>query len=161
MNIFDCAIKMEEEARMYYEKLAAAAKVPELKNLFTMLAAAEQEHHDALVRMKESLDPAKAEFKALQEAACVFQPLLSKRDFMAELKRDPDAFKHAVGREEENVRFYDELASQAKDEGTRKILLMIADEKRRHLSIVENIYAFVESPKNYLAWGEFSNLKDY
>ena len=49
MNIFDCAIKMEEEAKLYYEKLAAATNVPELKNLFTMLAAAEQEHHEALV----------------------------------------------------------------------------------------------------------------
>ncbi|WP_243688852.1 hypothetical protein [Geotalea toluenoxydans] len=40
MNIFDCAIKMEEEARINYEKLAAATPVSELKNLFTMLAAA-------------------------------------------------------------------------------------------------------------------------
>ena len=161
MDIFDCAIKMEEDARGYYEKLAAKATVSELKNLFSLLAAAEQEHHAALVRMKESVDPGKAEFKALKEAACVFQPLLAKRDLMDELKEDPDAFKHAVGREEVNVRFYDELARQAKDDASRKILLMIADEKRRHLSIVENIYAFVESPKNYLAWGEFSNLKDY
>ena len=49
MDIFKCAIKMEEEARSYYEKLAAAAVVPELKNLFTLLSESEQEHHDALV----------------------------------------------------------------------------------------------------------------
>ena len=30
-----------------------------------------------------------------------------------------------------------------------------------NLSIVENIYSFVESPKSFLAWGEFSNLKEY
>jgi rubrerythrin len=152
---------MEEEARTYYEKLATATTVPELKNLFSMLAAAEQEHHDALVEMKGSADPQKAEFKALQEAACLFKPLLAKRDLMAELKEDPDAYKHVVKEEEEGARFYEELAAQAKDEGARKVLLMIAAEERKHLSIVENIYSFVESPKTYLAWGEFSNLDEY
>lgn len=161
MNIFDCAIKMEEEARKYYEKLAEATAVPELKNLFTMLAAAEQEHHDALVGIKGSVDSQKAEFKALKEAACLFKPLLAKRDLMAELKEDPDAYKQVIKEEEEGVKFYEDLAAQAKDEGVRKILLMIADEERKHLSIVENIYSFVESPKNFLAWGEFSNLKEY
>ena len=161
MNIFDCAIKMEEEARMYYEELAAAATVPELKNLFTMLAAPEQEHHDALVEMKGKIDPNKSRFKALQEAACLFKPLLAKRDLMAEMKEDPNAYQHVVKAEENGVKFYEELAAQAKDEGTREILLMIADEERKHLSIVENIYSFVESPKTFLAWGEFSNLKEY
>lgn len=161
MNIFDCAIKMEEEARMYYEKLAATTTVPELKSLFIMLAAAEQEHHDALEEMKGSIAPQKAQFKALEEAACLFKPLLAKRDLMAELKEDPDAYQHVVKEEEKGIRFYEELAVQAKDEGAREILLMIAKEERKHLNIVENIYSFVESPKTFLAWGEFSDLKEY
>ncbi|GAM11149.1 putative trifunctional 2-polyprenylphenol hydroxylase/glutamate synthase subunit beta/ferritin domain-containing protein [Geobacter sp. OR-1] len=161
MNIFDCAIKMEEEARVFYAKLAETATVPELKNLFTLLSDAEQEHHDALVSIKKSAKSQKAQFKALQEAACLFKPLLSKRDLMAQLQEDPDAYQLVVKEEEKGVKFYEELAGQAKDEGTREILLKIADEERKHLSIVENIYSFVESPKNFLAWGEFSNLKEY
>jgi rubrerythrin len=161
MNIFDCAIKMEEEARAFYAKLAETATVPELKNLFTLLADAEQEHHEALVSIKKSIKPLKAQFKALQEAACLFKPLLSQRDLMANLQEDPDAYQLVVKEEEKGVKFYEELAEQAKDEGTREILLKIADEERKHLSIVENIYSFVESPKSFLAWGEFSNLKEY
>lgn len=161
MNIFDCAIKMEEEARIYYEKLAAAATVAELKNLFAMLAAAEQEHHDALVEMKDGISSQKAGFKALSEATCLFKPLLAKRDLMAELKSDPDAYQHVVKEEERTIRFYEDLAAQAKDEGAREILLKIVAEERKHMNIVENIYSFVEEPKNYLAWGEFSNLKEY
>jgi len=161
MNVFDCAIKMEVEARKYYEKLAANTDVPELKNLFTLLAAAEQEHHDALLGMKESADPQKTKFKALQEAACLFKPLLAKRELMADRAGFPDAYRQVVKEEEEGVGFYEELAAKATDEGIRKVLLMIADEERKHLSIVENIYSFVESPKNFLAWGEFSNLKEF
>jgi rubrerythrin len=161
MNIFDCAIKMEEEARVYYEKLATATVVPELKNLFTMLAAAEQEHYDSLVKMKSGTDPPMAQFKALQEAACLFKPLLAKRDLMEELKQDPDGYKHVVKEEEDGARFYEELAAQATEEGARQMLLKIAAEERKHLSIIENIYSFVESPKTYLAWGEFSNLEEF
>jgi rubrerythrin len=161
MNVFDCAIKMEEETRKYYEELVTLTDVPELKNLFSIMAAAEQEHHDALVRMKESIDPKQSLFMALQEVACLFGPLLAKRELMAELKEDPDAYRHIVKKEEEGIRFYEELAAQAKEEGSREIFLMIANEERKHLSIVENIYSFVESPKNFLAWGEFSNLKEY
>jgi len=161
MNAFDCAIKMEEEARTFYEKLAASTTVPELKNLFTLLADSEQEHHDALVKMKGSIKPQKARFTALQDAACIFKPLLTKRELIAELKEAPDAYRLVVQEEEKGVRFYEDLAAQEKDKGTREILLMIAEEERRHLNIVENIYSFVESPKNYLAWGEFSNLTKY
>jgi len=161
MNVFDCAIKMEQEAKAYYQQLAEAAASDELKNLFTMLAQAEQEHHDALVQMKADMDPQKSRFQALEEAACLFKPLLAKRELMAELKQAPDAYRLVVKQEQQGIGFYEELAAQATDQGSREILLRIAEEERKHLSIVENIYAFVESPKNFLAWGEFSNLKEY
>ena len=161
MNIFDCAIKMEEEAGLYYEALASSAANQELKNLFTMLAQAEQEHHDALIQMKESIDPKKPQFTALDGASCLFKPLLAKRELMAQMKGDPDACQMVVAQEEQGVKLYEELAAQTKDEGDRQVLLKIADEERKHLSIVENIYAFVESPKTFLADGEFSNLKEY
>lgn len=161
MNIFDCAIKMEEEARIYYEQLAAASTVAELKNLFSILASAEQEHHDALLSMKNNPQLQRAGFSALNEAACAFKPLLAKRDLVAELADDPDSYRHVVTEEEDEIRFYEELATRADDEATRAALLSLAAEERKHLEIVENIYAFVEAPKTYLAWGEFSNLKEY
>jgi rubrerythrin len=161
MNIFDCALKMENEARIYYEKLALATDLPELKNLFTLLAAAEQEHYEALVQIRGSHDPKKTEFKSLQEVACLITPLLAKRDLMAELKEDPDAYRHVIKEEEAGIKFYEDLAAKETNEGFSRILRQIADEERKHLSIVENIYSFVESPKNFLAWGEFSGLKEY
>jgi rubrerythrin len=161
MNVFDCAIKMEEEAKLYYEALATSAADPELKNLFTMLAQAELEHREALVQMQGSIDPQKTQFTALDQAACLFKPLLAKREQLAQLKETPDAYQLVVAQEQKGVELYQELAAQTKDEGARQILLKIAEEERRHLSIVENIYSFVESPKTFLAWGEFSNLKDY
>lgn len=161
MNVFDCAIKMEEEARARYLRLAEAAATPEMEYLFTVLAQAEQEHRDALVKLKAGVVSPKARFKALQEVTCLFQPLLARRELMAELKKAPDAYQMVVSQELKGIEFYLELAAKAKDEASRELLLRIADEERRHLSIVENIYSFVESPRNFLVSGEFSNLKEY
>lgn len=161
MNVFDCAIKMEEEARMYYETLASAAATKELKNLFTTLAHAEKEHHDALVEMKEGTNTGKFPFRSMQDAVCLFKPLLAKRTLIAELKKSPDAYQLVVAQEQKGIDFYAALALKTDDEGHRQILNEIAEEERRHLNIVENIYSFVESPKSFLAWGEFSNLKEY
>jgi rubrerythrin len=161
MNIFDCAVSMEDDASAYYRKLSEEVKVPEIKNLLSLLAAAEEEHRDVLLKIKENFNMQEREFAVLEGAACAFRPLLGKRDIIEELKDDPDAYRQLVRREEEDVRFYEELAAKAENEEARKLLLKIADEEKRHLSIVENIYAFVESPKSYLASGEFSNLGEY
>jgi rubrerythrin len=151
---------MEEEARRFYEKLATEAIAPELKNLFTILAESEQEHHDALVKMQEKIDSLDVQFKELQLTKCIFKPLLENNGLIKELAGESDAYLNILKEEEKGIRFYEDLAAQSKDENTRKVLHMIADEERKHLSIVKNIYFFVESPKNFLASAEFSNLKE-
>jgi rubrerythrin len=100
-------------------------------------------------------------FKDLQGAACHFKPLLAKKDLKVKPLEESAAYLKIVKEEEDGIQFYVDLAAQTKDENARKVLLMIAKEERKHLSIVKNIYSFVESPKNFLASAEFSNLKEY
>lgn len=161
MNIFDCAIKREEEAHTYYRQLAANAALPELKHLFKMLAESEQEHHDALLALKEGNEYMIAGFNDLQGVACHFKPLLENNDFTDEPLEESDEYLKIVQEEENGIQFYVDLAAQTENENVRKVMLMIAEEEHKHLSIVKNIYSFVESPKNFLASAEFSNLKEY
>jgi len=58
--------------------------------------------------MKENIDSLKATFKDLQEAACLFKPLMAKRDIAAEQMEQSDAYQHIVTEEEKDVRFYEE-----------------------------------------------------
>jgi len=160
MNVFDCAIKIEEETKTYYEGLEAEACEPEMKNLFSLLAASEDEHRESLIRLKESMSKDRAMLDDLEVTACSFSPLLTQRELLEETEKDPDLYLFSVRKEEQEIRFYEELAGRAVNEPTREGLLMLAEQERRHLETVEHIYAFVEEPKNYLAWGEFSNLKE-
>lgn len=158
MNVFDCAIKIEEETREYYEGLKEEAVEPEMKTLFSMLAASEEEHGKRLLRLKERMDGAAV--AGLNHSACTFRPLLSQRELLEESARDPNLYRFAVGNEEREIRFYEELAAAAPDRRARRSLKMLAAAERRHLENIENIYSFVETPRTYLEWSEFSNLRE-
>lgn len=161
MNIIECAMKKEQEAKIWYEQLAADVTTPELKVLFTILAASEDEHHRALAGLMADNDVSAVAFTALDGAACAFRPLLDQMGVVETLKHDSDGYRRIIAEEEETIKQYEELAAQAGDEEIRKLLGALVAEEKRHLNIVENIFEFVESPRTYLAWGEFSNLKEY
>jgi rubrerythrin len=159
MNVFDFAIKMEEDGKAFYEKLAADTNVSELKTIFSLLAAAEEEHCKAIEAMKQDCSPGNAESKVLEKAMNVFQGLMERKLDM--LKGDPDGYRHAIKLAMAGVKLYEKMATKETNPATSRILMMLADDERKHLEILENIYDFVEAPKDFLAWGEFSNLKEF
>ena len=160
MNVFDFAIRMEEDGQRFYEHLATEANQAELKSIFAMLAAAEHEHQQALERMKQSIPPAKAESKVLERVRNVFEPLLENRQALAMLTGDPDGYRHAIRFAMAGIALYEQMARKEQNPASSALLKMLAEEERQHLTIMENIYDFVQAPKDYLAWGEFSNLKE-
>jgi rubrerythrin len=161
MNVFDFALKMEEDGKAFYEKLAAETRVPELKSIFSLLAAAEEEHRGTIEAMKKAIPPGNADSKVLEKAKNVFQGLLEKKNILEMLKSDPDGYRNVINIAMAGIKLYEEMAKKETHPAAAKILLMLADEERKHLEIMENIYDFVESPKDFLAWGEFSNLKEF
>lgn len=160
MNVFDCAIKIEEEAQQYYKRLETQSTSPDKRHLFAMLAASEEEHKNNLMQLKKKMGNDVAQMDSLEYSACRFRPILTERELMEEELRDPDFYKFAVWEEEQEIQFFEDLARKTKNERVRRALHMLADEERRHLNMVENIYEFMETPRTYLAWGEFSNLRD-
>jgi rubrerythrin len=161
MNVFDFAMRMEEENREHYEKLALAAGTKELKTIFTLLADSEREHHEHLTILKAGTDPVLAQSVALERVKDRIHELVSDlapSDFM---RSDDDGYRHAIKQEELSIGLYERLAAQEPNGTAAGLLRRIAEEERHHLETMENIYDFVESPHTYLAWGEFSNLREY
>lgn len=159
MNIIECTIKIRKEAQANYANLSMAVADKDLKRLFSMLAAAEDEHIDKLQGINEELRVSAAVDTKLSESACVYHPQMNARNLGKELSHDPDAYIHVVREEEETIEFFDRLAAEADREVTRKICLAAAEKEREHLQVIENIYSFVEEPRTFLAWGEFGNLR--
>jgi hypothetical protein len=89
-----------------------------------------------------------------------FQDLVDAMDPASALVGDPDGYRHALKAEERSIKLYEEMAGKEPSAAASDLLRQLAEEERRHLSIMKNIFEFVEAPKSYLAWGEFSNLRD-
>lgn len=160
MNILECTIKMKKETRDHYGRLAEAVADGELKRLFSLLAAAEDEHIDKLVALQDEMNTYNVEdVSRLEESVCVYSPHIDPRHLAEALRNDPDAYRHVVEEEEETIEFFDKLGDQAGSEELKRICRLQADKEREHLTMLENIYFFVEEPRTYLEWGEFSNLK--
>jgi len=160
MNIFDFAIQREEDGIIFYEKLAAETSIPELKTIFTLIAEEERLHCELFQAMKNGEDPVKAGSSVLKKAKSVFRKMLERKDIHDILKGDQDGYKHSIKAEEDCIKFYEDIANKEKKDYVVKLLRIIAEEEKDHLSILENIYEFVEAPRTFLAWGEFSNLKE-
>lgn len=161
MNILECTIKMKQETRAHYERLSEAVPEKELKRLFSLLASAEDEHIEKLRALGDTLNTSDTSaFSSVDESVCVFSPHIDPRHLAEALSNDPDAYRHVVQEEEETIEFFDQLKSQADSEQMKKVCQALADKEREHLTMLENIYFFVEEPRTYLEWGEFSNLKE-
>lgn len=159
MNIFDCSIKMKKERRNHYEQLANVTNNEELKRLAMLLVAADDELIAHLEKLKDSADGKAMNETALVKSVCVFTPNFDPQHPEESLKRDSDAYRHVIKEIEDAIEFYDQLEAQAKSGQMKTAFRTLAEKEREHLTVVGNIYSFVEDPRTFLEWGEFSNLK--
>jgi rubrerythrin len=160
MNIFEFAMKMELDGKSYYEKLAAETPVVGLKTIFVNLAADEQKHFDTIQAIKSGAFGTMADSTVLEEAKNLFADLMGDKNIVGSLKRSLDGYEHARRIEADSVRFYEDSAGKESNPDTAGILLRIAGEEKKHYNIMDNLYDFTLAPQNFLAWGEFSNLKE-
>lgn len=161
MNVFDFAMEMEMDGKAHYEKLAAGTPVAGLRTVFSMLAADEQRHFDSIRAMKGGIYEAIADSAVLVEAKNVFQGLMNEKTLLGGLRKDLDGYLYAMKIEADSVKLYEDMAKKENAAEIVELLLMIANEEKKHYNIMENLYDFVLAPQNYLAWGEFSNLKEF
>lgn len=161
MNVFDFAMRLEEESRASYEKLAEDADTMELKSIFTLLAASEREHHEHLTILKTATAPELAESVTLDQAGNFVHELVGTIAANDLLRNDDDGYRHALKQEEISIKLYEKLADRESNGAAATLLRTMAAEERHHKEMIENIYDFVESPRTYLEWGEFSNLREY
>jgi len=161
MNVFDMAMKKELDVKAYYEKLAEESPLPGVKRIFTLLAGDEQKHFDIIQAMKSGAGPEQlADSTALEAAREILGTLNSDAGAVAKLKNCLEGYRHALKVEADSVRFYEGILEKETDTRLKKVLAKIVGEEKKHYNIVENLYDFALKPGYFLAWGEFSNLRE-
>ncbi len=161
MNVYEFAMEMELDGKAHYERLAKDTTIAGLRNIFTMLAADEQKHYDTVQAMQTGDYGTVADSAVLDEAKNVFQGLMNEKTLAGGMRKDLDGYRYAMHVEADSVRLYEDMAKKESSAECVQLLLKIANEEKKHYNIMENLYEFVLSPEYYLAWGEFSNLKEF
>jgi rubrerythrin len=161
MNVFETALNKELEVKAYYEKLAKEASLAGIRTIFTLLAMDEQKHYDAVLAMKNSDDPqVPADSSALENAKGIMLKFINDGDAASRLKNDLEGYRYALGIEAESVGFYESMLENETDGRSRAVISRIILQEKDHYNVVENLYDFALKPEFYLAWAEFSNLRE-
>ncbi len=164
MNIFEFAMKMEEDGREYYLKNAEKTNLPELKKVLTELADDELKHYKIFKALK---DKEKAEYREEEKTTIlsttknVFEALKSQGKehvFGGEVR---SIWETAMDIEIKSEKLYRDNANELDDTDQKEIFNKIADEERRHQLVIENVMEFLDRPTQWLENAEWHHLEDY
>jgi rubrerythrin len=166
MDVFEYAMKMEQDGQAYYEKMAAQAGNDALKNILLNLASDEVRHYNIFKKFKEgdlsaTKDMKGATSETLNKAKNVFEKLASSKKTMSFPADIVEAWKKAQDIEKKTEDFYREKGAAEKNDKVKKTILLIADEEHKHWALIEHVLQFLDRPKSWLENAEWNHLEDY
>lgn len=163
MNVFEFAMKMEEDGRKYYEERAAATNNPALKRIWQQMAEDEIKHYEIFRRFRDGEVPAAAEMasggtKILEGSKTVFEELSASDDVKSFGGDEIEAWEKAKQLEIDTEKFYREKSAEESDQRISKSFSLLADEEKKHVHLIEHVLEFLHQPKQWLDDAEWSNL---
>lgn len=143
-EIIAFAIEREKDAAAGYDRMAAAAVTPGLKEFLLSLKKEEETHRELLEGLSET---------QLKEMAPGFTPDLKIVDFMVEERPSEDMTLQdllifAAQKEKKAVELYMELARMAGDSAERGVFEFLAGQEREHKLKIEAEYERIVLPEN-------------
>ena len=160
MDIFEFAMKMEEDGKNYYLELAGKASDEGLQNILKGLAADEEKHFAVLKQMKDE-QPVMVETNILDKAKNIFAEM---KDMGVEIEvssTPAHLYEKAKEIEERSIKFYLDMSAEMDDDEQKDLFQMLAEEEKRHAFLLENVIEFVSKPQIWLENAEFNHLEDY
>lgn len=163
MNVFEHAMKMEQDGRAFYLEHAGKTSDPALKRVLEELADDELKHYNLFKAMYAQ---EKAEYKEAEKTTIVrtvknvFEEMKSQNrnfTFPSDARRVWDTAREV---ERKSEAFYREKAKEMTDSSQKKIWNRIADEEHRHWNTIEHVIRFLDHPKQWLADAEWSSLEE-
>ena len=164
MDIFEYAMKMEEDGRSFYLQHVEKTNNVGLKSILLELAEDEAGHYNIFKAMR---DDQPVEYKedekttVLSSVKNVFESMKAKGKELPLRTNDVKLWEEAREIEKKSEIFYREKADEIGNENQQRILNRIADEEHKHWIALDNIIQFLNRPRQWLENAEWSNLEDY
>ena len=144
MNVFEHAMKMEEDGRTYYLEQAKQAKVPTLRRILEELADDELRHYKIFKALRDNqLDSDTDQFgtTVIETAKNIFNTLKADgASFNGSDLGPVSIWEHARDLEKEAEIFYREKAEEEEDADKRQALIRVAEEELRHFVALDSVH---------------------
>jgi len=161
MNVFEYAMKVEQDGERYYRELATKTDDAGLKSIWTMLAEEEVKHYHIFEKMnKNKIIPTQPSVDLFKHTKNIFEKMQKSKQVPHFTEDHINLYKSALRSEESSYKFYTEKALML-DEGEQKqAFLRIAEEERAHFVLLENIVEYVSTPETWVESAEFNHLSE-
>jgi len=162
MDIYEFAIKFEQENQEFYDEFAEKCSHTSLASVFKNLADEERKHERIIRQMRDKKELEAVESDILPEAKAAFDEIskdLPENEILP--TEQVDVYKKAIAIEEKSIEFYTEQAEKAEDAEIKAAFERLAEEERKHEKIMDNITEMVNRPNTWLEDAEWYHLEDY
>ncbi len=142
-EIFQMAIRLEENGEKFYRQMAERMEKEEMKNLFHFLADEELRHRETFTAMLSELEDYQPSSAYPDEYFTYLRSYIDGAVFSRErlekelqlLEKDVDVIDFAIRRELDTILFYTELSKFLPESQAEKVKRIIEEEKRHFLKL--------------------------
>jgi rubrerythrin len=160
MDIFEYAMKMEQDGRKFYLELAENAENNGIRRILKMLADDELKHYNVLQEMK-SRKPEMADTRILDDAKNVFEEISREEKTALFTGAQGDLYQRAQEIESKSRDFYQQKAKEAEEPFQKDIFSRLANEEQKHHILLENIIGYVTRPERWLENAEWHHMDEF
>ena len=161
MEILDFAIQMEKDGETYYTHQADVNKDNGLRSIFLMLALEEAKHAGILQSISDGKPYDLVSRDSVAENMNLFQNV---SDYIATTKAIPeqtDLYEAAKELEQKSIDLYQDLLNKATDDASRALFTFLVKEETDHYTVMDDLYHFVNRPKEWVEAAEFGVRQEY
>jgi rubrerythrin len=161
VDVFDYAMKMEQDGESFYRMLEESVADKGLKSVFKTLADEEVKHFRVIQALKTNTHDLE-DSHVIKSSNTLFEELKDNppKEFFKE-KAQEEAYIKARGLEEKSWKFYEDCLKKASSEKEAQIFSRLASEEYGHYKILDHMIELIQRPKTWLEDAEITHLEDY
>ena len=158
MELLELAISMELDLEKFYQDQADLNKDNSLNVVFTMLAKEEKNHANILRTNADKLTLPLEDSNIFLDVQSIFKNI---DDIADDLQSQLDTYKMALEKEQESLKFYQDLYANASKEQSKTVLQYLINQEDKHCVILDELVKLVSRPDEWVESAEFGLREDY
>ena len=159
MDLFEIAIKLEQDGAAFYLNLAKHAPNEDFASLFKRLAEDEKKHESYFRALKEKSPLLSVDSSVMETARDVFKSFDPER-FEPEEDQIP-LYREALAIEQRSIDLYKSQLNELEFEAEKEAIKNIIAEEERHYLVMEELLTLVTRPHRWVENAEFGVREEY